>query len=1108
MQAVPGMMGGGGAASGAGMNQMLELFKMQFLMKTLNSADIGGGRGSQWNSLLTMLVLFFYDQFAKVAPQYLNLLFAWAFSTWNKPKEDSKALPLMPSAQPPPTTKSIRACIQFERTPETKAVDPRIEAVMHHVCTLPDVRSLRYNGVEMIPNFKDMIMIDNDIWFEILNVQTNPTFSLSASGGTANSGPKQEPILYRLSTYDHDITWLHKFVESAMDRFEQEKKNKLGSESYYFDHITSVGGPYRNPLSKSFCTFTKSKFQSNRSLRNVYLRQIGELQERVEFFMRRRDWYDSKGIPHTLGVVMYGHPGCGKTSTIKAIANETKRHIFNISLGAIKTKEALKDLFYNDNVNILSDGKMEMLNIPIKQRVYVIEDIDAMDSVVVKRSALNEKEDEERKLKMEAEIKWLEQTQGKDLAKRMVEGKEKEDDDKLDLATLLNVLDGVRETPGRIIILSTNYPERLDEALLRPGRFDMMLEFEKHNCAVLKSHLEAHYDKKLTKQQEAKLSQPILNYKWTPAEVSQVLFRRVADMDAAIEDLLKEDPKKMFKFSQMKGSQEQEDKDNQGTDLASLMDIVPLPQEEEQKKKSDLTAPLPPKRTALITEPIPNMVLEEGFKMVYDEMEQVNHAINHGMNGRPLTDEERTRLTNYLKELQHMNTIYTRYITGFKTEALHQTLTNWMETFPAKKQQQGIPRQTRKLQSSMESFDPKKEEEIMAIVMNDLKKANPNAVIKLITPHAPVLEQEITPLTAIRMGADVTKSPELMKQLHTDFRTEKERIADDLLTANMDETRRNALIRYKEYLREFEQSLIAFDVGDKSPEDVDTFKENIRTFYDAKQMNSHPSQMERIPSTDMRSQYEIPQPKERPDFSKPAAHTDYLNHMNTLSNRKPDETDAVTGESSYLDLSGNPDYATKIAEAYKVNKQNIEPHLPKVVSTVVRGGNGIDYHVVEGPEAIEERHNYNQPDKPPIEEELKLVEDVIKVKDESKRYVSIFERQPMTYDDMKAAIPTLYPEEKSKEFDADDYPMSGGISLSRDEPSAEQLEAVKRAKEAMGVSYIGFDRPPVSNDPMYNQISQHLLTKGFDSEFFSGFVQGFEGGNDASSLDDFFKIST
>merc|ERR1711862_960630 len=44
--------------------------------------------------------------------------------------------------------------------------------------------------------------------------------------------------------------------------------------------------------------------------------------------------------------------------------------------------------------------------------------------------------------------------------------------DKLNLSGLLNVLDGVVDTPDRILIMTTNHPEQLDPALIRPGRID------------------------------------------------------------------------------------------------------------------------------------------------------------------------------------------------------------------------------------------------------------------------------------------------------------------------------------------------------------------------------------------------------------------------------------------------------------------------------------------------------------------------------------------------------------------------------------------------------------------------------------------------------------
>merc|ERR1712117_574174 len=69
--------------------------------------------------------------------------------------------------------------------------------------------------------------------------------------------------------------------------------------------------------------------------------------------------------------MFYGEPGCGKTSTIKAIANHIQRHIVSVPLNKIKTVKELLNVFYNTRMNYV--------DIPLDKRLYVLEDIDAAD---------------------------------------------------------------------------------------------------------------------------------------------------------------------------------------------------------------------------------------------------------------------------------------------------------------------------------------------------------------------------------------------------------------------------------------------------------------------------------------------------------------------------------------------------------------------------------------------------------------------------------------------------------------------------------------------------------------------------------------------------------
>jgi len=101
------------------------------------------------------------------------------------------------------------------------------------------------------------------------------------------------------------------------------------------------------------------------------------------------------------------------------------------------------------------------------------------------------------------------------------------------LSFLLNLLDGTLEANGRILIITTNFPERIDRALIRPGRVDMIVNFKKCNRAVLREMVEAFYE------QPAEIpDDESLDYKWSPAEVNQILFRNFGNPDQAIRELI------------------------------------------------------------------------------------------------------------------------------------------------------------------------------------------------------------------------------------------------------------------------------------------------------------------------------------------------------------------------------------------------------------------------------------------------------------------------------------------------------------------------------------------------------------------------------------------
>jgi ATP-dependent 26S proteasome regulatory subunit len=89
--------------------------------------------------------------------------------------------------------------------------------------------------------------------------------------------------------------------------------------------------------------------------------------------------------------------------------------------------------------------------------------------------------------------------------------------DPLTLSFLLNLIDGIIEQPSRILIMTTNHPEQIDPALLRPGRVDIKQEFKRCTKPIIKEMIEFFFN------QESQIdASQLRDYAYSPAEIISV----------------------------------------------------------------------------------------------------------------------------------------------------------------------------------------------------------------------------------------------------------------------------------------------------------------------------------------------------------------------------------------------------------------------------------------------------------------------------------------------------------------------------------------------------------------------------------------------------------
>ncbi|KAK7972415.1 hypothetical protein PG988_006549 [Apiospora saccharicola] len=170
----------------------------------------------------------------------------------------------------------------------------------------------------------------------------------------------------------------------------------------------------------------------------------------IKAFLLEKPFYLRKGVPHRRGHLYYGAPGCGKSSLAQLVAGVFGLAIHIVSLKSLHgSQEAIAELF----------GDMR------KPGILLIEDIDAAGLA-------------NRDLDPDLDLS----TMSKDEIKRVdISGTAPKEPsiarvvEPPSLDVLLNALDGVSSDEGRLVLMTTNRPEALDDAIIRPGRVDLRI---------------------------------------------------------------------------------------------------------------------------------------------------------------------------------------------------------------------------------------------------------------------------------------------------------------------------------------------------------------------------------------------------------------------------------------------------------------------------------------------------------------------------------------------------------------------------------------------------------------------------------------------------------
>jgi hypothetical protein len=401
----------------------------------------------------------------------------------------------------------------------------RFKAVSKHIVNNIDTNKTIHKIKEYSSNYENydlksecMLMVSQKRHFCIgENIFARSITQNDDSENSDKTINRCEKVSIDIYSYIYPISFLKSYIDTITTNYLNDIRTCRSNKRFIYNLTKTT---IKEDQTRFDC-WDEYEFESTRTFKSLFFDGKEELMERINFFLNNKDWYCKIGIPYSLGIGLHGPPGTGKTSLIKSISNYTNRDIIILSLKIIKTKNQLEQFFFENTYN--RDNKPGSKS--FDKKIIVFEDIDCIGDIVLNRENVKPSKVNQTHVMNNIINKDMDASDKSDVLKTMdvsmyskMIANELLVDEKITLDDILNMWDGIRETPGRILIMTSNHYHNLDPALIRPGRIDISHEMKNASYQTIRNLYEHLFNQKIDEQTLLLIKE----YFYSPAELINI----------------------------------------------------------------------------------------------------------------------------------------------------------------------------------------------------------------------------------------------------------------------------------------------------------------------------------------------------------------------------------------------------------------------------------------------------------------------------------------------------------------------------------------------------------------------------------------------------------